>query len=281
MKYLSLFSILFFFLILGCDVIENPKKKSEEITCGNENDPVPIKKILIEDYTGHKCPNCPDAAIKIDELIGMYCDHIIPISLHVGYFASPDTDFPADYRTETGNNLNSYYTVTNYGLPNGLVNRTQYNGNYVIGRDNWATAVHELLNTQPLINIIIESSYNETDKQISVEITTEMLSDINEQLNIGLYITEDSIVSPQKNDTETIDNYIHRHVLRKGITPELGENLSGPVNFGTVLKTTYTFAADSVWNIEHCHLLAFVSYKNSNEIIQAESEPIIQHISNK
>ena len=55
------------------------------------------KKILLEDYTGHKCGNCPRAAEKAEELKEIYGDQLIPIAIHAGFFAS---DFGGNFTTD-------------------------------------------------------------------------------------------------------------------------------------------------------------------------------------
>ncbi len=275
MKFLKILTVILFAFLFACDTIDNPLKEVSDSTCGDKNDPVPIRKILLEDYTGHKCPNCPDAARILEDISDTYCDHIIPVGVHVGYFAIPDDNFPADYRTETGEQLDAYYKVSDQGLPNGLVNRSEYNGETILGRTNWATAVSLIYMLNPDVDISIESSYNTITKKITATITAEYLSAVNYNMNLGLYVTEDSIVSSQKDGAITIEDYVHRHVLRKGITGAFGENFASSAAFGDVLEKTFTFDTNEDWNINHCELVAFISKSSTNEIIQAESEQVI------
>ena len=267
MKAFKILPLILLVLFFACDHIDNPLKDPGDHTCGDEDGPIPIRKILVEDYTGHKCPNCPDAARILEEISGTYCDHIIPIGIHVSLFAAPDENFPADYRTETGDQLDAYYEVSNQGLPNGLVNRTEFDGNMVIGRNNWAAAVNLLHNINPEVNITIESSYNENTNKVTAIISAEFLSNIDFEMNLGLYVTEDSIVSPQKDGSTTIEDYVHRHILRKGVNGAFGENLSSSASFGDVVEKTYIFDVDPEWVIKHCELIAFISKRSTNEII--------------
>ena len=64
-----------------------------------------IKNILLEDYTGFKCTNCPQAHDVADDLRATYGEQLIVMSLHVSEsFAGPDpgTAFDIDLRTEDG-----------------------------------------------------------------------------------------------------------------------------------------------------------------------------------
>ena len=262
--------IIFFF---ACNQIENPLKERQEGTCGDETQPIPIRKILVEDYTGHRCPNCPDAARILEGIHDDYCDHIIPIAVHVSFFAEPhNPDFPEDFRTETGNELDQFFGVSNQGLPGGLVNRKEFDGNLVLNRDNWRSAVDAIYDVNPDVNIIIEPTYSETNHIVTANITLEFLKDISEAVNLGLYVTEDSIIAPQQDGSTYVENYLHRHMLRKGVNGAFGEKILNSAKKGDTFEKSFTIDIDANWNIHHLDLVAFISSNSTNEILQAESE---------
>lgn len=276
MKIFKIFIAVLFTFIISCDIIEDPLKPTNNSTCGDENATLPIRKILIEDYTAHKCVFCPLAANTLEEIKDKYRDHIIPIGIHVGYLAKPDNEFPNDFRTNTGNELDDYYNISS-SLPKGLINRTEYDGNILLSPNSWAAFVNTLYSVKPEIDITIESTYDQQTKKVTAKISAEYLANINDNMNIGLYVTEDSIVSPQKLvGSPTIEDYVHRHMLRKGITSAFGDNFISSAMFGDVVEKQYTFSVDTEWNINHIELVAFISKTETKEIIQAESEPLIK-----
>lgn len=48
-----------------------------------------VRKIFIEDFTGHTCPNCPTAARMLDSLGDAYPTQIIGMGVHIDYYAEP------------------------------------------------------------------------------------------------------------------------------------------------------------------------------------------------
>jgi hypothetical protein len=243
-------------------------------TCGDESTGVPIKKILIEDFTGHRCQNCPQAAQILHEIVSDYCDHIVPLAIHTTAFADSTADFPYNYKTEVGNTLAADFSI--FSLPIGLVNRSEFNGNLLQSRDNWRSAVNLLYSLKPEFNMIIESSYDDISNTVTAVVTTEFLKDIDYSINLGLYVSEDSIISPQQDGSEVIDDYIHRHMLRKGITTAYGVTIASSGKFGDIIEKTFVFEADPKWVINNCELIAFISNTETKEIKQAESELIIK-----
>ena len=274
MKFYRIIPIAILILFTACDTIKNPIQEQTGNTCGDESTGIPIKKILVEEFTGQRCTNCPEAAMILHDIIDDYCDHIVPVAVHSTLFAAPNDDYPFDYRTDIGNELADYYGVLS--LPIGMINRSEFEGNQLISRDNWRAAVNAIFNTTPELNIILENSYNDNTKEITTTVTTEFLSDINYYIYLVVYLTEDSIVSPQLDGSVIIEDYVHRHMLRKGVNGTFGVTIAHSGEFGDIIKNSYTFDADPEWAIEHCELVAFISKRNTNEIVQAESEPVIQ-----
>jgi len=265
-----LIPILMFTVLFSCDKIEVPLK-TQEGTCGDASIQ-PIKKILVEEYTGIKCSTCPAAAEVLHEIKNDYCDHVIPIAIHVGYFATPNSTYTEDYRTEAGTELANNF-IDPGSVPWGVVNRTEYNSEVAMRKDNWRAAVDTLHKLQPEINIIVESTYNDATKEIVANIKLEVLKKIPYNFNLGLYVTEDSIISKQ---APNYDEYIHRHMLRKAITKVLGDEIANSAEEGNILEKSFTFNANEEWNMKHIELVAFISNRETKEIIQAESAHIEQ-----
>lgn len=277
--FTSLIFILSGIFFSACDEIENPLKEQSGNTCGDETLPVPIRKILIEDYTGHTCVNCPEAAAKIDELKERYCDHIIPISVHAGYFAQPTEDYPEDFRTEAGEEFVNKYNINMF--PAGLINRVSFQENPIVMVSNWTLAADSLLKQEPQLQIDIDNQYNTTNNEILLDLKFTFLESMSDSLLLSVMIAEDSIIAPQLSQSGRIDDYVHRHVLRKYITDYQGELLSS--NGGQLessLSKTIKFTPDSAeWKMKHCEIIAYVSRAKNGEIIQAESEHL--HIGEK
>src|SRR4051812_5513690 len=78
-------------LIASCDKIEAPYREPVPVndfcTTGIE-DSIPHKKVLVEDYTGHLCGNCPAAGIYLNDTLKSVYNHcLVIISVHAGFFA--------------------------------------------------------------------------------------------------------------------------------------------------------------------------------------------------
>ncbi len=268
------------FFLKSCDIVEPPYVEQTG-QCGYDNLSVPIKKILVEDYTGFKCGNCPEAHELLAQLKAVYCDHLVPVSIHVGYFATPSAvpPYTTDFRTEAGNEYNNYFGADAAGLPVGMINRTEFNGSRLLSPDAWAAAIAQQLQQPPAVDVQITNFYDTAQRQVTSRVEIAFLQDISGNFYLNVWLTEDSIIDYQKDyryDPPDIAGYVHRHVLRKAINGAWGESIfNGQATQGQTVQKTYTFTVDTAYNEHHCHVVAFVYLYDSKTVLQADDEKVI------
>ena len=209
-KYLFLISSLLF--ITACDIIEGPY-----ITDANSY-VNPDKKVLIEDFTGHKCKNCPTAARELEAIHNLYGDQIIGLAIHLtndfagtNPLGSASTPYTYDFRTEWGDNLNDLYNFDMLGLPKGMVNRIGHPEDQVLSRDEWASVVANELQKEVDFLITIEADTN------TINILSIIENDVVNNYNLFVCLTESNIINWQTDEEhpgEHNPNYEHNHVLR-------------------------------------------------------------------
>lgn len=292
MKFLKqILSFLFAgFLIWSCDVIEPPFIIDTQ-TADTIKFPVPefavrsefVKKVLLEEFTGHKCGNCPRAAEELVRLEASYHEQLVPLAIHVtDFFGGADETgyYSNDYRTETGAVLNDYYGIESAGLPRGMVNRTEYNEQIILSFSEWEGALIEQLSKEPLVDVQIITQYDADSNQFAAHVQTQLLANFSSELNLSVFLVEDSIVSAQKDynhDPTTIEDYVHRHMLRKSLNGTWGDPLiDSEAEIGEKIIKSYSSDLDVDYKLKDCYIVAFVLDANSREILHAEQAKIIE-----
>ena len=280
MKIIFKISILVIVLwCTACDIVEKPYIESSNDNCGDADGPVPIRQIVVEKYTGHKCGNCPEGDEKMHELIDRYCDHVIPVSIHAGYFAQPDLTgkYTYDYTTYEGDELDEYFGSSNAGLPNAIINRTEFDGKKILSPFEWSAAVEDFLHQPPEADIHITAGVPEGSRKLSTEVQVTFLKEFTENIRLTVYLLEDSILTWQKDytaDPPDIKNYTHNHVLRAALNSTWGELLTNAADKGDVMSKNFEYRVSEHIQIEYCQIVAFISKDSSDEIIQAASEKV-------
>ncbi|MBU8893871.1 MAG: Omp28 family outer membrane lipoprotein [Bacteroidales bacterium] len=278
MKDIRLIILAIGLLFIGsCDEIEEPFIEYQG-ECGDASLPVPIKQILIEEFTGHQCGNCPEGAEMIKTLKELYCDHIIPIAIHAGYFAEIYTNgekYTYEYRTGDGNIIDTYFEASSSGVPNGMINRKEIDGDRTQNPANWATVVAEMLLEKPVMDILVDPGVDNASRKLDIDIDVVFVNAMNEDLMLSVYFVEDSITSWQKDYSfpsgeQDIEFYAHNHVLRDAINGTWGEQIvSGQVNAADIKSKSYNYIINQDWDIKNSSIIAFVYKSDTKEVLQA------------
>jgi thiol-disulfide isomerase/thioredoxin len=132
-----IFSVLMIIALSSCDQIKPPYEQ----TNNQPIDPT-TKNVLLEEYTGFRCGNCPAAAEESHRIKAKYGNKVVVLAIHVGQLAMPVPQHKYDFRTSIGNTLDEFYKIGSVlGTPNGLIDRSPYNSNPVLDYHTWEAAV--------------------------------------------------------------------------------------------------------------------------------------------
>lgn len=281
MKTLQKIIILsFLFLtVQSCDKIEMPYKQN-----GSNQGGTATKKVLLEDYTGHLCVNCPTAGKKALELQDLYEGKVIVIGVHAGYFSTVQgAPFDDDFNCEASTEWDDFFGVSVAGNPNGIINRMSSGGSYVVGPGDWSTKISGIIEEEAVATVEIGTTYNADTRKLDIDVQSELLSALDGNYKLQVCIVEDSIIGAQKNNdinigaVPVIMNYVHRHVMRQAVNTSWGTDLvSGGAQ--AVENTPYTqnfsLTLNSNWNDQQCYVVAWLYNAEDYSIIQVEEKRI-------
>jgi len=278
---LLLFSITIITFVISCDKVKPPYTTTNNINPSDSTQH--IKKVLAEDYTGHLCVNCPAAHDVLAQLIDLYTGQVIPISLHVGSFATPlnASYFGEDFRTTEGEALNTFFGNDAAGLPNGMINRREFSGNRILSSDQWGSAISELLQEDQTISFNITNSFDSNTYKLDTKIDISFLQDFTQTMYLCVYLIEDSIVGWQKDNRENpedIPDYIHRHVMRGSLNGTWGQKIDGTTTMNNTISIQCNdFQVDTGFVPIHCSVVVFAYDSASYEILQADEKAILDN----
>ena len=261
MKSRHLFCCLCALLLLAaCDHIDNDERYIYE-------KPAAVKRaVLIEDFTGQGCVNCPKATEVVTQLEEQYPDGVIAVAIHCGPFARSATGARYPLATSEGD---AYYQHWNFDRqPIGMVNR-QGLSDYT----DWATQVHDLVTLTAPLTIAVQAKADPDTRRLSVT-TTIMAIDGNTSGNLQLWLVEDGIVSAQFMPDHTVNRaYVHNHVLRQAINGNWGEPLT--LDEGDTRTAYHTITLAEGWDVEHLRVVAFAY--NDTGVLQAAQTSVTIH----
>jgi hypothetical protein len=239
-----------------------------------------VRKVLLEDYTGHKCVNCPEAALTARSLDEEYEGRLLVMAVHAGFYSLPGAgEYDLDLRTPAGNEWNNEFGFISY--PNGMVNRKVFESSRILGPDKWASYVGQLINLQPDAQIKITTQYNPDSREVNLTVYNRFITEMNGTYTLTVCILEDSITGAQKNNNPNIGpvpdwfGYVFNDVLRGSVNGSYGEDLATDPDPALTYLGRFETTLASALVPENCWILAFISNKETREIIQSEKKKIL------
>lgn len=225
--------------------------------------PAEVKRnVLLEDYTGQKCVNCPNAVDEIHKLQELYGeDHVIAVAIHGGPMAVKSNSKVLGLRTDLAD---TYYTTANIEAnPMGVINRS----GTPITPDQWQSAVSAAI--QKTAPVDIETSGYIDNNTINIESVVTGV-DGKTTGKLQLWILEDGITAMQlMPDGSANADFVHNHVLRAAVNRVWGEDIS--INEGAVKQFNYKFTPEEDWNQQNLSLVTFI-YNDSGVVQVVKSK---------
>ncbi len=223
-----------------------------------------IQNLLVEDYTGTWCVNCPKMTYAIEQAKAQ-SDKIISVGIHAydpmqmdGYEVLTNTFNITEYPTgklnrihtweDPNHNIQAATELTGYGADVGL-------------------AIQSAINSENTVNATIQIGFNK---------------DITNTLKLVIYLTENGLHYDQHNSTEyyggpgLLIDFEHKDVLRAFYTDYLGETIPAEATTADNIYE-YTISKNIPENVadnEQLHLVAFVTDASTNEVINVREVKI-------
>lgn len=258
-KYSWIFALLL--ILFSCDIIPE-----DEILIEVPNPPME-RVVLLEDYTGQLCTNCPKAAEEIETLSELYGNNLVVVAIHAGALST------TAMQTEAGNEY--FYKFKIPYNPIGLVNRRVYNGQLPVNYPKWGEAIRDIIWKKSGVSISIKNNFSETEEVLNLTVDVEKESDLDiAKLSLQLWITENNIVAIQAMPDGTNNkDYVHNHVLRDAPNGTWGTPLSFNSNVAEFTLSDYSLK-EKGWVLENCDIIAFVYNQDNKEVLETVKIPL-------
>ncbi|MBI1223222.1 MAG: Omp28-related outer membrane protein [Bacteroidetes bacterium] len=274
MNKLSLVALIGMFLFNSCEEEPLPIPMTDPVAplvdTTYVNSPVSAKQhkvAMFEEFTGVRCPNCPQGHAVMKAMAATYGDQLVMVSIHDSSQFNQAAPFKGDVHLSTfwAKQIFTMISKPN-GIPYGIVDR--------LAGDNvsslWDNLVATRLQTPSVANVELKIiSFDESTHELRYEVKFELTEDVNEPLFFSTAISQDSIIGKQEDGSIVIDDYVHNHILRDmpQFSTTLNPTNNPPATKGRVFLKQYIYFMDPDWVVEHCKLIAYIH--KPVEILQA------------
>lgn len=278
---------IFFLFVLGgvftaCDKVDDPFDSNHPGSGNGGNaDQSNTQRILLEDLTGFRCNNCPDAHNTAKNLANIYGDQLIVVNIHgSAQFSTPNgagsPSFTTDFRTtEAIEYYNNFFETP--PLPNGSINRKMFDNSRLVPHAQWAQRIAELIDETPTVRIDVNiNNYDNATRTVDVDIDMEITQELEPgEYFMVAYLVEDSIYDWQVHGVNHIENYLHQHVLRDNLNGTWGSLAFSSGAAGQQKTTSFQYSLNEAWKEQHCEIVAYLYQADSREILQVNKALIL------
>ena len=230
------------------------------------------RAILIEDFTGQTCNNCPTGTEIINGIVDTYGeDNVIAVGIHSGPLGFAGTATAVGLMTDTGNEYYTHWDKENkMGQPWVVFNRKTSPDNHYY---NWAAMVGTIISEKANLTVNIANAYDAASRTLT---TTVGADGVNGTVNgkLQVWIVEDGVKALQKMPDGKINKeYIHNHVFRAAVNGTCGEDVT--VKEGETTTKQYSYVLPEKWNADNIAVVAFVY--NDGGVENVAKKHLVEH----
>ena len=205
------------------------------------------RTVLLEDFTGQRCVNCPTGTEVIEKLQAEFGEKVIAVGIHGGPLGFAGSATLTGLATDVGD---EYYDHWNLEYqPVGLIDR-----HGAVKHTEWTKAVVEELAKPARLKLAVEAE--NVGGQIFITVSG-MSTDDTVSGRLQVWVLEDGITAMQMMpDGSSNREYVHNHVLRTPVNGTWGTEVS--LKEGELWNTVMEQSIDAGWVAENLSVVAFV-----------------------
>lgn len=259
-----------------------------------------LRNVLIEDFTGHQCVNCPYQTKNMETFISGDPTRIFGLAIHAGPagmsgFQETNSNYPEELFCSAGLEIGKHFGQdisgsTFVGNPAFNVNRMLANGQFTsLANSTMVNKANACLSSTLQVNLQAFTNYFAATRGLFVHVEVDKIDQaLTSDLAIVTCLVEDSLVAPQlvpNNatwDTDgTVDGrntqYVHRDILRGMIDNRTFGKVLTTNDLGTNNKyyVNYSYKLPNEFEPENMKLYIYVYDKNTQEILQVIEKHLI------
>jgi hypothetical protein len=234
------------------------------------------KNVLIEDLSGVRCVNCPDANVTAKNIQAKNPDRVVVLTLFPTSLKNFTTPYVGEDTlvTQDAENIMTQILKTPTGLPSGAVDRIKYSAepSITMRETKWEKYTNDQLLLKSKVNTPLELAKDESQRKMVANVKAVFTESFSHPVYMTLMLVESEIESKQDTKGGEVEDYVHHHVLRKCITPYNGIQLAATIEKGRVFEKGFEIEIPEKYKFSKCSVVAII---NLNE---ADNKEVLQSV---
>ncbi len=232
-----------------------------------------LKNVLLEEYTGVRCVNCPQGHAVAAGILNAYAEgRVVNVAIHTGNLAHAYTGISNyDFITTQGDDIAALVGPVGF-FPSADINRKYFTtqGSRILDKTLWAGKVAaEILDTMPKVQMGLVKLYDDVSRILNLKVQLQYTEEVTVNNNLSVMLIESGMIDPQLDQPGIDTFYVHRHALRGMMTPSVGLPIGGSkIPNHPLLISLPDFTIPASWNADSVHIVTFVTDTDSLNVLQ-------------
>lgn len=259
-------------------ILNDNTAKLADTTYTTTTEAVTPKKVLVEEFTGASCPNCPDARTALATIAAANPNRLIVLEIHndktpQGKMIEGVSKY--DFTNAQASEIADLFYPGLGSIPQGGVDRIVNVSTRLLPKSAWGSAISGRLALTSSANIKLTNTYDDAKREGVVKVHIGYTSDVPNKQNVTVALIEDDIVDAQEYTDSISHNYTFKHVFRKIFTATSGSPVLDSIavkKAGRVYEGGFKYTIDPAWVPANCRLVVFLQNNegDNKEILQVE-----------
>lgn len=187
----------------------------------------PVRTVLVEEYTGQRCTNCPSGHRRLKEFEELYNTPenlqngigVISVGIHIPGWGST---------IDNGGLITPEAEALSGGQSSAPYARINRNTD-PLALDNWASAINNEISRRPPIQITpLLLEYDDTADKLSVVSGSIRSDEIITGAKLHVWLVQDNFIAAQMDNGTVIRDYDHHAIYRASFTGISGRDIEIP-----------------------------------------------------
>lgn len=231
--------------------------------------PPVARKVLVAEFSGIRCSNCPDGARTLHSLQESFPGSVIAVNLQPQgmNLTRPIGNFSLE--NEEAKKYYDYFSVA--GLPAAVIDGAAPINLPV----NWSAPIIAALGEESNASVSLISAYDEESRKGTFNYKVLFNDSYAPEVSVLVWVVENGIIGPQIDGTSMVMEYEHNHVFRGSANGLWGKSIGSNFAVGSEAEGTAEFSLDPSYVAENCQVIAFAFNSSSKEVLQSEIVDLI------
>ncbi len=218
--------------------------------------------VLLVEFTGVGCVNCPTAAQEAAKLKSAYADNLVVVAMHPASNPFTQAQPPYDYTCREADEYYTYFNGTpSTSFPAGVVNFAKSDNSFFTDYTAWGKHIAQQSARPSVASLALQTNLDTVNRRLSLKVNA--LTD--QSATLVLWLVESNITGAQMMPDGTLNTaYTHNHVLRQALNGTWGETLAPNDSIAKQYVISHNY------DLNHCSVVGLLL--NSDQEVIAVSE---------